>query len=153
MSSSDRFWAQITKTDTCWLWVGAKAQDGYGKFTCMVNGKPKTWRSHRFAWTSVFGEIAPGLCVCHGCDVPLCVNPNHLFLGTNRENDADRVAKGRQARGDSHGMSKLGADDVLAIRAAYKPKIKGLRQELAERFGVSVACIKDIVARRSWAHI
>jgi hypothetical protein len=86
--------------DACWLWTGAKFPPlGYGAFKV----KGKMWRAHRWAWTRVNGPIPEGLDVLHRCDVPACVNPAHLFTGTDAVNMADKVAKGRQAKGATHG--------------------------------------------------
>lgn len=94
-----RFWSKVDKTDGCWLWKGSLDKDGYGKFSV----EQQTLRAHRIAWIISFGDIAPGLCVCHTCDQPTCVNPAHLWLGTPTENAADRDRKGRQAKGETSG--------------------------------------------------
>src|SRR5262245_18499994 len=95
-----------------WLWTGGYDAKGYGKFKC----KGRTLRAHRFSWTVYRGEIPPGTCVLHKCDVPCCVNPDHLFLGDNAANAADRVYKKRAASGPQNGRAKLTEADVRAIR-------------------------------------
>lgn len=86
------FWARVRKTDGCWLWIGATDIDGYGRMSW--NGK--TTRAHVISYQLHHGAIGD-LFVCHHCDTPACVHPNHLFLGTNRDNLRDRDTKGRHA--------------------------------------------------------
>lgn len=90
MDIVDRFFKHVDKTDACWLWIGAKSR-GYGYFR--VFGK--SVRAHHFSWETRYGKIPEKLCVLHKCDVPACVNPDHLFLGTQIDNIRDRDQKGR----------------------------------------------------------
>jgi hypothetical protein len=85
------FWAKVNKTDTCWLWTASYGNHGYGNFR--YNGTIKT--AHRVIWMETFGEIPDCMCVCHHCDTPLCVRPDHLFLGTRSDNSLDRDRKKR----------------------------------------------------------
>lgn len=97
-----RFWEKVVKgrnKKDCWLWEGAVFNTGYGK----IRRENKIKLAHRISWELHFGHIPEGMCVCHKCDVPLCVNPGHLFLGTQKDNIQDKVNKGRQAKGDRSG--------------------------------------------------
>lgn len=89
----DRFMAKVQMTRRCWLWTGAKDRKGYGQFRVLT----KLTRAHRWAWRAWNGPIPKGLVVCHFCDTPSCVRPDHLFLGTASENQRDCVAKKRHA--------------------------------------------------------
>jgi hypothetical protein len=122
----------------CHIWRGAKSLGGYGGGR-VINGRRV--EAHRLAWIDTHGPIPDGMCVLHHCDVPPCVNPDHLFLGTHADNAADKVAKGR------HGWpTKLSPADVEAIRAARGTP----QQELAERFGVARSTISRIQTGTQW---
>lgn len=95
-----RFWTKVSFSSGCWLWTGAKTRKGYGLF--YADGKTRVVT--RWWWQRLNGEIPAGMLVCHTCDNPSCVKPAHLFLGTHADNQADKVAKGRQAKGDGHGL-------------------------------------------------
>jgi hypothetical protein len=103
-TAPDRFWAKVDKRgpDECWEWQAALTRGGYGTF--VVTKSPKRMaRAHRFAWELTHGEEPKGLHVCHQCDNPLCVNPAHLWLGTNQDNMRDCADKGRAAhQGQTH---------------------------------------------------
>jgi len=121
---------------------------------------------HRLAYEQAHGEIPEGLSVCHRCDNPPCVNPDHLFLGTNADNTADMIAKGRNAHGQNHGSrtkpgsnvrgemvatARLTAEDVRVIRhrwAAGENQVK-----LGKVYGVSTSSVRRIALRLSWRHI
>ena len=141
----------------CWNWTGTKIRKGYGKF--FVNGKFR--RAHRASYELHCGPIPDGMFVCHRCDNPACVNPDHLFLGTHAENMADMTAKGRNrlgSRGDANAPFKRGADnpaakltqeDALAIRSAVG--VTGVA--LAAKYGVSPRQIFRIRDGKKWAHL
>ncbi len=138
----DRFFAQVQMSadDDCWPWLGAKGRNGYGYF--MYDGKVRS--AHRFSYSHFKGPINPAsLHVCHACDNRQCVNPRHLFLGTNADNMADAARKCRGA------MRKLTAEQVREIRAATG---KFLR-ELAAQYGVSITQVSDIRLGKTWRHL
>lgn len=142
------FWSFVNKTDGCWLWTGRKT-DGYGMFNCM--GKQD--RAPRFSWRLHFGEIPVGLHVCHKCDNRACVRPDHLFLGTPKENIHDAIKKGRTryVHGSAHHNARLTEGAVIKIR---RLRIKGYTyDQLAAQFGVDRMTIYDVVKRRGWKHV
>jgi len=89
---AERFWEKVEKTDGCWLWTSTLNTWGYGQFQI---GRTKQYRAHRIAYELTYGPIPAGMHVCHHCDNPRCVRPDHLFLGTHLDNMRDRQAKGR----------------------------------------------------------
>jgi len=109
-------------------------------------------RTHRLAWMLEHGKIPSGLCVCHHCDNPSCVNPSHLFVGTHADNAHDRDSKGRRQppRGAKHGRARLTRENIQEIRALYATG-EYLQRELGEQFGVSRGYVSQIVGREAWA--
>ncbi len=128
----------------CLLWTGAVARHGYG---CM-RWDGRTQASHRLAWVAANGAIPPEMAVLHRCDVRACINPDHLFLGTQADNMADRDAKGRVGRGETNGLAKLTQKQVLEIRADGRR-----RREIAAEHGICTATVSRIRRRRAWAHV
>ena len=122
----------------CWLWQGHRDRHGYG-----VRGGRL---AHRVAWELARGPIPAGLSVCHHCDEPACVNPEHLFVATHAENMADRGRKGRAARGERNGRAKLTAEQAAAIRARAGES----HRSLAREFGVDRTTVRDIVRGVIW---
>ena len=129
----------------CWLWVGNATPSGYG-----VSWSGKTMRAHRHSWEIHVGPIPANKIICHKCDNRLCVNPDHLFLGTNKENTADAWRKGRMKRflGEAHGQAKFVNADVLDIRASGDSVIS-----LAKKYGVNSETIYNILKRKPWVHL
>lgn len=152
-SDDDRFWARVDKSggpDACWLWTGHVSPAGYG---ALHSARPKKhWTAHRYSWRIAHGEIPTGMCVCHRCDVRLCVNPAHLFLGTVEENVADRVSKWRTSCGETHHKATLTESQVREILRRYELGEKTQKQ-LADEYGVQRATIHSIVHRQTWKHL
>ncbi|HEX8011565.1 MAG TPA: HNH endonuclease [Casimicrobiaceae bacterium] len=132
----------------CIEFRGHKRKDGYGALTI----RRRYWLAHRFAYECVKGPIPPGMCVCHACDNPSCVNPEHLWLGTNADNVADKVVKGRQLRGEKAALAKLTEAKVRTIRAEYAAGVAGYKK-LARKYGVNRTTIRPIVRRKTWRHV
>ena len=174
------FWAKVTgPPGECWPWIGAAHDKGYGE----VGLDGGVVRTHRLAYTLAVGPIPKGMHVLHHCDNPACCNPGpgHLFLGTNQDNMRDKVAKGRQAKGDrsgarlhpesvprgdrhasrthpervprgeGHPHARLTVSDVIGIRQAAAD---GERQaSIAARYNVAQPTICNVVTRKTWAHV
>lgn len=141
-----RFWAKVDKNgpNGCWDWTGTGFR-GYGLFTART-GRSK--RAHRFSWEVTNGEIPQGLRVLHRCDRRSCVNPSHLWLGTDADNSADMVAKKRQAKGERQGNSSLSEQQILEIRLSLDST-----EIEARKHGVNQATISKIRRRESWTHV
>lgn len=144
--SSD-FWSKVEKTDGCWLWRGTLSTGGYGR--TRVGGKKQL--AHRVAYSLAVGAIPEGAVVCHACDVPACVNPAHLWVGTHAENIADRDAKKRFAKGEGHGSHKLTDVEVLEIRARHTAGATFCG--MARDYGVSRVSIRAVVMGVYWRHL
>lgn len=158
-SLSERFWEKVSKTESCWLWTGATARGGYG----LTSADKKRIRAHRASFEMAYGKIPEGLLVCHKCDNPPCVRPDHLFLGTQQDNVADRHEKGRTSRacekqkqsvpkGEKCHLSKLTEKDVLDIRVRCQPGQRNMAQ-VAREYGLSSVNVQCIVHRKTWKHI
>ena len=152
MQFADRFQSKVEMIPgfDCHFWSGALTKGGYGKF---ADGFGSWNLAHRVAYEQKFGKINNGLYACHKCDNRLCVNPDHLFLGTAKNNAADRDAKKRRVplKGEKHGRNKLKSEQVLEIRSLYSTGSS--TWELGKRFDVNSKTIRDIVNRKIWSHL
>jgi len=131
------------KATGCWLWQLNLGRWGYGKMK--IGGK--TFSAHRIAWELHRGPIPNELCVLHKCDVPACVNPAHLFLGTHRDNAWDKVRKGRapSMKGLKNSNAKLTIAAALKIKRA-----RGTHAAICERYGVSAGTVSNIKTGKHW---
>lgn len=149
----DRFWPKVDRCapEDCWEWQASLTPKGYGQIARGRGRSPAA--AHRVAWELTNGPIPGGQVLCHKCDNTKCCNPNHLFIGTQKDNMADAARKGRisrahQLKGEDHNQAKLTEDDVRAIRASDKSQ-----KELAREYGVAKGTISFIVNRQTWKHV
>lgn len=153
----------IPKDDSCWCWTARRqVVGGYGQFS--IGGKPIL--AHRMSYELFVGMIPDGMFVCHHCDVPWCVRPSHLFVADHAENMVDMMQKGRSCcgdkntarlrpwlcpRGETHGMAKVTADDVVEMRKMIR---RGLSlRGIGEVFGLTKSQVFRIVHRKAWKHV
>ncbi len=156
------FMRYVEKKDKCWLWKGKKDKYGYAKSRVIK----LTWHAHRASYFLFKEDIPKGMCVCHKCDMPSCVNPEHLFLGTQKENVRDMIKKGRKPigenhpsrknpdylkRGSNHWKSNLTEKQVEKIKS-YEGGY-GIGRRLAKRFKVSPQTISNIRNGKIWKHV
>lgn len=161
---AERFWEKVDRTTTpdgCWIWTGCRHRPGYGRIG--LDGGRKVAQAHRVAYELQVGPIPPGLHVCHTCDNPPCVRGDHLFVGTNADNVADKVRKGRAfnwlvlnhpervSRGTAHYNHKLTPEKVILLRRLLA---QGLSQRVAgEIVGVAQTTVAAMVVGRTWRHV
>ena len=147
-----RFWRRVEKTDGCWWWIPAKSANKYGLIQLGGVGS-KSVTTHRFSYELHNGEIPEGMIVMHSCDNPSCVNPDHLSLGTHKDNVADMIAKGR--RGDpkvvgvDHPKAVLNEHKVRYIRANPSKS----HAQLARELGVGANTVRGVRTGRTWSHV
>jgi len=167
-SVAERFWEKVKKTETCWIWTGGTRGGGYGElFICRRADRTSVIEeAHAVSWVLHGGVIPVGHDVCHKCDNPPCVNPEHLFTGTRLDNMGDAKKKGRipsgdlapsrlrpeiRTTGERNGCHKLTAAQVLVIRARYAQGVRS--SALAREYGIGYQHVWQLVTRRRWAHL
>lgn len=143
-TKKEAFWAAIiiNSENDCLEWAGAKTSWGYGR----LSYKSKHYAAHRFAFELYVGPIPDGMFVCHHCDNPGCCNPNHLFLGTPKDNMIDMAAKGRHI-----GARKLVPEQVMEITDLLKKGVP--RKEIAQQYSVGRTAIDGIANNKTWTHL
>lgn len=140
---------EINNENGCWEWTGTCFFGGYARAGLYKReGKKFSQRANRMSYEVFVGKIPKGFLVCHSCDNPKCVNPEHLFLGTSKDNMQDMVDKGRSLKGEKSPNSKLTENIVKKIRRSKKS-----REFLSEKYQVSVCTIRDAQNGRTWKHV
>ena len=128
----------------CWVWMGGTTVRGYGQ----IEHKTKKLYAHRVSYEAFVGEIPQGMYVCHTCDNVSCVNPNHLFLGTQKQNLQDMARKGRSTRGEKNPCAKLTEEQVNQIRT-----MDGTCSFISKLFNVSSSAISAIKRKERWSYV
>lgn len=138
----ERYWSKVDKSGDCWLWqASTNTNNGYGRF--WANKEAGHTLAHRFVWELVNGPIPDGMEVCHSCDTPACVRPEHLFLGSHSDNIADCVAKGR------NNLQELTVEQVLEIKERLK-KGGETQVEIAKDYPITRGAIYHIKTGSTW---
>lgn len=149
ISPEERFWEKVEKTESCWNWIGSRNADGYGVLD--IDGL--NYRAHRFVLEIEGGKIPSSIKVCHKCDNPICVNPDHLFLGSQADNVKDMRDKGRASdyftkKGHEHPKAKFTEDEIRTIKQLAGEGIS--QRKIAERYGVAQQTISRIINGRRY---
>lgn len=154
--ASERFWKRVVipdSVDGCWEWTGCVNEKGYGVFR---TDESRNMLAHRYCWVSMFGPISgPRFALCHHCDNPKCVNPEHLFLGTLADNNEDMRQKGRSKtptpkRGSASPNARL-SDAAVAEILATKGEVTS--RDLSDKYGVALCTVKRVRQGKTWKHI
>lgn len=146
-----RFWSKVASNNwdynICWIWTAGQDKDGYGRFTpypgCTVG-------SHRFSYEYFYGPIPPRMLICHTCDTPSCVNPLHLFCGTNVDNLQDMSYKDRSTYGEKSANAKLTESDIHDILTGIENGIYNIIAEISTKYSLSSVALRRILCRETW---
>lgn len=156
----DRFMENVSVpkiASNCWIWTGKKDRKGYGLMHAYrENGEPFNTGAHRISWSLFRGKIEPGKIICHHCDIPVCVNPAHLFIGTHKDNVDDMYKKGRRVvsgfPGEKNSGCKITEEIVKKIRDDYSSK-KYSQEQIGSFYGLKQSQISRIIRGESWKHL
>ena len=143
-----RFWKNVNKTDTCWIWKGVQFGHGYGNFRCCGD----SCAAHRISWIITHKRIPEGMQVLHHCDNRLCVRPDHLWLGKNIDNVMDKVKKLRHDFGEKHPGARLTEKQIIEIRSLYKPYTMTAKM-LSKKYEISISNIYSVLKNKIWKHV
>lgn len=154
-----RFWSRVNKTEGCWLWTSTTSTAGYG----YIDDNKRRYQSSVYSWMIHNGPVPDGLFVLHKCDNTACVNPDHLFLGTQNDNVQDCIKKGRfnygsrGKKGEKHHGARVTEEQVRDIRRRYTKGRgryqRGNSHELAVEFGLTQAQVLNIAKHKQWSHV
>jgi len=149
LSLKERFYSKfiINNENGCWEWAANRYPKGYGCFK--LNGKSNV--AHRISYEIHVGKIQDKMVICHKCDNPCCVNPDHLFMGTQKQNLLDRDIKGRSIIGEKNGRCILNEKDIPIIKSLLLEKVD--QRDIAKQFGVAQTTISSIKLNKSWSHL
>lgn len=139
------FWSSVDRTGECWVWYGSRDRQGYGRL--QFHGK--TVKAHRVAYELQFGNLPAELVVCHHCDNPRCVRPEHLFLGTRADNTLDAKLKKRLASHEKNGRAKITVAIAQEIRQRYAEE-EITQQQLGFEYSLNQTTISAIIRHRNW---
>lgn len=154
-----RFWPKVEKGENCWIWKAFTTYEGYGRLSCTQYGKEVQYLAHRVSWWLFYGDD-PGLMeVCHACDTPPCVRPDHLFLGTQADNLRDMYKKGRNdcshlpkfLNGEANINAVITKEDAAKIKRLLRDGHR--KTDIASYLNVSVHVVKNIARGATWNHV